>query len=224
MKKRQYRAVIFDLDGTLIDSMGIWRRVDQEFLGKRGIDVPADLFEHLPLGNSYIQTAQYFKDRFALSDSVEAIMNEWTLTVCWHYENDIPLKEGVTDVIKWLHNNDIRIGMGTSNSFDLAEAALKQHNLLPYFETIATGCQEIRGKPFPDIYLKAAEELGVSQQQCIVIEDTLSGIRAAKNAGMYAIAVYDEDADEHRAIINLAADYAALDYEQILIHLKGIIQ
>ncbi|HRX76789.1 MAG TPA: HAD family phosphatase, partial [Candidatus Cloacimonadota bacterium] len=72
------KAIIFDLDGTLIDSMGLWRQVDEDFLSSRGITVPPDLFEHLPQGNSFIQTAQYFKDRFSLSESVEQIMQIWT--------------------------------------------------------------------------------------------------------------------------------------------------
>jgi HAD superfamily hydrolase (TIGR01509 family) len=223
MKKYKYKAVIFDLDGTLIDSMHIWRKVDNEFLGKRGIDVPSDLFAHLPQGNSYIQTAQYFKDRFELEDSVEEIMDEWTRTVCWHYENDIALKKNVYTILDWLVENGIIIGMGTSNSYDLAVAALMQHKIHHHFKTIVTGCKELRGKPFPDIYLMAAEELKVNPEQCIVIEDTLSGIRAANNAGMYSIAIFDEDSQEHREQINLEADYSALDYEQILIHLKGLI-
>ena len=224
MGKKAYKAVIFDLDGTLIDSMSIWRRVDREFLGKRGIEVPDDLFAHLPMGNSYIQTAQYFKDRFDLSDSVEEIMQEWTDEVCWHYKNDITLKDKVKEVIWWLHNKQIPIGLGTSNSYDLAVAALSQHDILQYFGSIITGCMELRGKPFPDIYLKAAEELKAQPCDCIVIEDTLSGIQAAKNAGMYAIAIYDQDADEHREKINLTSDFSALDYWEILEHLKELFQ
>lgn len=211
------------MDGTLIDSMHIWRQVDKEFLGKRGIEVPRDLFSHLPQGNSYIQTAQYFKDRFNLPDSVESIMNEWTQSVCRHYENDIALKTGVDELIRWLDSHQILIGMGTSNSHDLAVAALNQHKLLPYFRSIVTGCQELKGKPFPDIYLKVSHEIDVPTGQCIVIEDTLSGIRAAKNANMHAIAIFDEDAEEHRRDINLEADFSALDYNEVQAYLKEIL-
>jgi beta-phosphoglucomutase-like phosphatase (HAD superfamily) len=223
MKNNIYKAVIFDLDGTLIDSMHIWRQVDREFLGKRGIDVPEDLFAHMPLGNSYIQTAQYFKDRFLLPDSVESIMDEWTALVCRHYESDIALKDKVRDVIEWLVGLNIIIGMGTSNSYDLAVAALRQHSLLNYFRTIVTGCRELRGKPFPDIYLKAAQELEAKPEECIVIEDTLSGIRAANSAGMYSISIYDSDSDEQRIDIIAESRFSALDYNEVLKHLKGLL-
>jgi len=223
MNHNKYKAVIFDLDGTLIDSMHIWRQVDQEFLGKRGIPVPQDLFAHLPQGNSYIQTAQYFKDRFQLSDSVESIMNEWTQSVCYHYEHDIDLKPGVEDVIKWLASNEIPIGMGTSNSYDLAVSALRQHNLLVYFKTVITGCLELKGKPFPDIYIKTALELNVETKDCIVIEDTLSGIRAANNAGMHSIAIYDADAEEHRNQIVAEAAYYAINYNEVRDYLDKVL-
>jgi HAD superfamily hydrolase (TIGR01509 family) len=223
MKNYTYKAVIFDLDGTLIDSMHIWRQVDREFLGKRGIGVPEDLFAHMPLGNSYIQTAQYFKDRFSLPDSVESIMNEWTALVCRHYESDIALKENVRDVIEWLADKNLSIGMGTSNSHDLAVAALRQHSLLNFFQTIVTGCRELRGKPFPDIYLKAAQELETRPEECIVIEDTLSGIRAANSAGMYSISIYDSDSEDQRKDIIAESLFSALDYTEVLRHLKGLL-
>ena len=223
MTQIKYQAVIFDLDGTLIDSMHIWRKVDQEFLGKRGLTVPPDLFDHLPQGNSYIQTAQYFKDRFQLNDTVEDIMSEWTRLVVWHYENSIPLKPSVKHVIEWLAEKNIPLAIGTSNSLELALAALKQHKLQDYFQTIVSGCREIRGKPYPDIYLKAAEELKVSSENCIVIEDTLSGILAAKNAGMHTIAIYDADADDQRNEINAEADFPATDYMEVLEYLEGLL-
>ena len=94
-----FKAVIFDMDGTLIDSMQLWRNVDKDFLHSRGLKVPPDLFAELPQGNSFIQTAQYFKDRFGLPDSPESIMQEWTKMVSKHYETDIELKPGAIELL-----------------------------------------------------------------------------------------------------------------------------
>ncbi len=220
---KKFAAVIFDLDGTLIDSMGIWRQVDTDFLEKRGLAVPDDLFYNLPQGNSFIQTAQYFKDRFQLSDSVETIMAEWTQMVENHYRHDTPLKEGAAELIEWLSEQGIKIGMGTSNSYQLAEAALTQHNLLHHFITVVSGCMNLRGKPFPDIYLRTAGNMAVNPEECIVIEDTLSGIRAAKAGGMYAIALYDDDSKSDWKEISQTADFAFYSYRQITNHLKSIL-
>lgn len=219
----KYKAIIFDLDGTLIDSMGIWRQVDIDFLGSRGIAVPEDLFDHMPQGNSYNQTAKYFKDRFCLPDSVEDIMAEWTAAVQCHYEHNVALKAGAKDTILFLRSLDIPLAIGTSNHDDLASLALSQHDLFQYFKTIVTGTHDMLGKPFPDIFLKAARELSVEPDKCIVIEDTLNGIRAAKAAGMYAIAIRDEDSAPQWQQIISEADFYAGDYEEIQNHLKELL-
>jgi HAD superfamily hydrolase (TIGR01509 family) len=220
MEMNKYKAVIFDLDGTLIDSMQIWRQVDKEFLGKRGIEVPVDLFDHLPHGNSYNQTAQYFKDRFNLPDTIESIMGEWTEAVKWHYENDIELKPGATDIVRKLHSDLIPLAIGTSNHDDLTDLVLIQHDIRKYFLTIVTGKHDMLGKPFPDIFIKAANELSVSPETCIVIEDTLNGVKAAKAAGMYAIAIYDEDSQPMWEQIIRVADFYAYNYADVYNHIK----
>ncbi len=194
-----------------------------DFLGSRGITVPDDLFEHMPLGNSYNQTAKYFKDRFCLPDSVEEIMAEWTAAVQWHYEHDVSLKEGAKDTIIFLRSIDIPLAIGTSNHDDLASLALSQHDLSQYFKTIVTGTHDMLGKPFPDIFLKAARELSIEPSACIVIEDTLAGIRAAKAAGMYAIAIWDDDSAPLWKQIIAEADFNARDYHAIRNHLRELL-
>ena len=210
-----FKAIIFDLDGTLIDSMQLWRSVDAEFLNSRGIAVPADLFAHLPHGNSFIQTAQYFKDRFSLPDSTVSIMQEWTDMVCHHYETSIPLKPGVKSLIAKLDSLGISIGLGTSNSLELAHKSLMYNGIWDYFKCAVTGDLHLKGKPFPDIYLLAAERLGVSPEDCLVIEDTLTGVQAGKAAGMSVFAIYDEDSIEHHSSIRELADGFYLDYASL---------
>ncbi len=220
----QFKAIIFDMDGTLIDSMQLWRDVDAEFLGKRNIPIPKDLFDHLPSGNSFIQTALYFKERFALEDSVGSIMREWTDMVSWHYLNTVVLKAKARETLDYIRALSLPIGLGTSNSWELAEQVLSAQGIWDYFTTVITGDMELMGKPYPDIYQRNAEELGLAPQDCLVIEDTLTGIQAAKAAGMTAWAIHDADSDgQRRQIIELADEHHP-DYRSILNRLKNIYQ
>ena len=217
----KYQAIIFDLDGTLIDSMQLWRQVDEEFLQKRGIPVPPDLFDLLPQGNSFIQTAQHFKDRFGLGDSVESIMQEWTQMVREHYTKGVPLKPGVRELLDLLATSGVKMGIGTSNSMELARLVLSAHGIWHYFQGWGTGDMDLRGKPFPDIFLRSAQDLGVSPQSCIAVEDTLSGVTAARAAGMRVYAIYDADSHPFWDQIQALAHLSYEDYNSLSPILQG---
>jgi len=212
----KYKAVIFDLDGTLIDSMGIWLEVDKEYLIKRNIPVPDDLFKDVPEGNSFKEICQYFKDIFKLPDSIEEIGAEWTEMVAQHYKTEIKLKSGAMELIEFLHSKNVRIGLGTSNSKYLAETVLQANDVIHYFASIVAGCEEIKGKPYPDIFLNAAEELQVDPAKCLVIEDTLQGVIAAHNGGMDVFAIFDDNETHDVERLKLEADFYAEDFQKIL--------
>jgi HAD superfamily hydrolase (TIGR01509 family) len=220
----KYKAVIFDLDGTLIDSMLVWINVDKEYLTKRNIPVPDDLFKDVEGGNNFVEIAHYFKKKFNLPDSIEEICSEWTNMVAEYYKKDVKLKPGALELLQFLKEKDIRIGVGTSNSKYLAETVLQANGVLVYFDSIIAGCDDIKGKPFPDIFLKAAKELNVLPQDCLVIEDVLVGVQAAKNAGMDIYAIYDEYAAHETEQIKQNADFYAEDFGKILEKLTSPIQ
>lgn len=184
-------AVIFDMDGTIIDSMWVWRKVDQDFLKKRNIDLPEGLQKTIE-GMSFTDTAIYFKNSFSLPEGIEDIQNEWLEMVRHYYEYTIPLKPGAYEFICNLKDDGKKIGLATSNFIELAELVLKRTGILDFFDTIVTGCEVGKEKNCPDIFLLTARKLDVSPSRCVVFEDSLSGITGALRAGMKVVAVHDE--------------------------------
>jgi len=214
IKRDKIKAVIFDLDGTLIDSMTIWAQVDIDFLAKRGIEVPDDLFTNMPHGDGYRAMAQHFKDKFDLSDSVDEIMAEWTEMVHEFY-NKLTLKDGGKELLQRLHSQGVILGIGTSNGADLTELVLNNNGIKHLFTSIITGCNIKRGKPFPDIYLEVAQNLKVEPVDCIVIEDTLNGVNAALNAEMKVIAIADDYSLNDKKSITNKADFYVNNHEEL---------
>lgn len=184
------QAVIFDLDGTLIDSTFVWQDVDADYLGAKNIAVPEDLQGQIE-GMSFTEVAIYVKNRFSLSESVTEIVDRWHEMATDYYAHKIELKKGALDFIRWLKERGIKIGLATSNSRLLLELVLNRHGLMPYFDAISTSCEVKRSKPHPDVYLKVAQDLKVSPQHCLAFEDTLSGVMSAYGAHMQVIGVHD---------------------------------
>ena len=195
------------MDGTLIDSMWIWKQVDIEFLGKRGIPLPERLQMEIE-GMSYSETAVYFKERFNLPESLEEIKEEWRLMAEDYYKRHIQLKSGAKDFLKLLYDKGLTLGIATSNSRELVDCMLANHGIRKYFSNIRTSCEVEKGKPYPDVYLKVAEDMGIDPCRCLVFEDTLSGVMAAKSAGMRVFAMADEISLESKdKLIELAEGY-----------------
>jgi len=199
------KGVIFDLDGTLVDSMWVWGLINIEYLNSRGIDVPSNLNRDIE-GMSFTETAIYFKEKFKLPDTIEEIKGEWNSMARDYYANKINLKEGVLDFLNLLKSKNYKIGIGTSNHRELVDLVLKRNGIYDYFDTIRTACEVGKSKPFPDIFLKVAEDLGLSPEECLVFEDTYAGVLAAKRAGMKVIAISDELSLPYKEDINELAD------------------
>lgn len=212
---KEIQAVIFDLDGTMVDSMWMWHQIDIEYLGKFGIPVPDRLQESIE-GMSFHETAVYFKKRFRIPDTLDEIKADWNRMAWEKYEKEVPLKPGVAAFLADCQKRGIKMGIATSNSRELVNVILKSHGLESCFSVIKTGCEVLKGKPAPDIYLAAAKELDIAPEHCLVFEDILPGIQAGINAGMRVCAVEDfYSADIRRQKMELA-DYFIKDYAEII--------
>mgnify|MGYP003079348756 CR=1 FL=1 len=205
------KAVIFDLDGTLVDSMWMWETIDIEYLGRYGLTCPEDLQKAIE-GMSFTETALYFKERFALKESLEEIKQAWTNMSLEKYKNEVPLKPGALEFLKELKRQGIPAGIATSNGIAMVEAVLQSLEIRSYFQVVTTACEVAAGKPAPDIYLEVAGRLGVDPQDCLVFEDVPAGILAGKRAGMTVVAVEDEFSGKMRQEKMELADYFIEDY------------
>lgn len=212
------RAVIFDMDGSLVDSMWVWLEVDREYMEKYKLISP-DTFHKDIEGMSYVQTAQYFLDTFpVLGCTVEEVCREWTEMAIELYQTKVPLKPGAGEFLKRMEEQGIRMGIATSNSRELALAALDALHIRKYFSAVITSDEVRKGKPEPDVFLKAAEELQVPPEACLVFEDIPNGIRAGKRAGMSVCAVEDSFSVPYEEEKRELADYFIRDYREIWDH------
>lgn len=209
------KAVLFDMDGTLIDSLWMWGAIDIEYLGKHGYAVPADL-HHAVEGMSFSECAVYFKERFGLPSEVQEIKAEWVEMARDKYTHEVSMKQGAVRFLKYLKNRGIRMGIGTSNSRELLEAAMGSLHLFDYMDYWMTSCEVGAGKPSPDIYLKVAEKLKVLPEECLVFEDTLAGVQAGINAGSRVCAVADSHSKAWKPQICRLADYYIENFDEIL--------
>lgn len=212
---KDIEAVLFDLDGSLVDSMWIWRDIDIEYLGKFGIPLPEKLQSDIE-GMSFTETAIYFKERFQIPDSVEQMKEDWNRMAWDKYTHHVPLKKGAREFVEYCHENGIKLGIATSNSRELVENVIRVHGLMDYFDSIVTGCDVDRGKPAPDVYLEAAKRCGADPVKCLVFEDIVPGIMAGKSAGMKVCAVEDAYSRHQDVEKKRLSDYFITDYFEIV--------
>lgn len=218
MKKKvvlpDFDAVIFDMDGSLVDSMWMWKEIDKEYLGGLGIELPKDLQSKIE-GMSFTETAQFMKKEFGIKDDIETMKKQWNQMAYEAYRTRVPYKKGALEFLKWCKVNGKKLGIATSNSRELVDNVGEVLKFPEFFDCIITSCEVKKGKPAPDVYLAVAEKLGVRPDRCIVFEDIAAGIMAGKNAGMTVIAVEDEYSAEMREKKKELADDYINDYTDL---------
>lgn len=210
-----YDAFIFDLDGTLVDSMWMWKSIDIEYLSRFNLELPPNLQNEIE-GMSFTETAHYFKNRFNINDDIEAIKAEWNQMATDFYKNKVKLKAGVLEFLDYLKNKNKKLGIATSNSKELTMDCVKALGIKDYFDCIITGCDVKAGKPNPEVYLTNASTLMVSPDKCLVFEDIPVGIMAGKNAGMTTCAIEDDYSYNFKEEKEKLADYYITDYNEFL--------
>ena len=210
------KAVIFDMDGSLVDSMWVWLEVDRIYMEKHRLTAPETFHKDIE-GMSYIETAQYFVDTFdSLERTREEVMQDWRDMAVDLYATRVFPKPGAVDFLDEMRRRGVLLGIATSNDRKIAQAALDARGLNKYFVSVCTSSEVASGNPAPDMYLKVAGDLGVHPSECLVFEDIPNGILAGKNAGMVVCAVDDDFSRRDEQEKKRLADYYIRDFYEIM--------
>jgi HAD superfamily hydrolase (TIGR01509 family) len=198
----RYKGVIFDLDGTLIDSMHVWDHVCRDWLIAAGTE-PAAIpsaaagcpgLEEILAPMNLTEAAEYVIHRFSIAAGMaaEEIIAQWEAMVLEQYRETVPLKPGAAELLRTLAGRGIKIAIATSCFPACCEAVLNRHGIRQYFSAIVYTDEVKRNKSFPDIWLAAASRLGLTAEVCLVFEDLYGALKGARSAGMGFAAVYDD--------------------------------
>ena len=184
-------AIIFDLDGVLADSEPWWSEIDAKLLDEYGVTYHGEHHQQV-VGVSYRLAVEFYKKAFSLSLPTEEMMRRRGEIATEFFTNRIGLFPNVKEVLEELRRMKLHLAVATSSVSASARPFLDRHQLTGFFEAVVTGEQVEQGKPAPDIYLCAADKLGIPADACLVIEDALPGVAAAKAAKMCVAAIPDK--------------------------------
>lgn len=203
-----FQCAIFDLDGTLINSTGVWNKVDEDFFNRRNVIMPPE-FPQVIKTHTLMSGAVYIKDRLSLPESPEDIVKEWHDAAVYAYHNDVRIKPYVKELLELLKNSyGYKIGLATSNTHELYDQCLINNGVYDYFDSFTQSDEVERLKGFPDIYEKSAERMGVPKEECIVFEDVYQAVKGARMGNFFTVAVEDSaSADDREEIIKIADVY-----------------
>lgn len=201
------KGAIFDMDGTLLDSMRMFDSLPDEYLIKYGC-VPEENLTEKVKTFTFKQAAEYFISAYGLKKSIEEILNDIDNMIADKYKYEVPLKSGVKQLLNEFKNMGVKMCVATATGKIHAEEAFKRLNIIDYFEDIITCVDMDCSKNKPDIYFKALDIIGTSINETLVFEDAYHAICTAKNNGFKVVAVYDEaEKSNTKSIKNIADIY-----------------
>lgn len=214
--KKEVDAVIFDMDGTLLNTLGAWKNSTSNFLRSRGIEPPENIDAEMA-ALSLLEGARVLKERYGFKESPEELLEEVLATVRKFYEEDAMPKPGVPGVLQALKKQGIKICVATASDRKFAEAAFKRTGLMEYIDFIIT-CDEVGvGKHNPLVYETARKKLGTDRKRTLVVEDALYALQTAKKAGFPTAGVYEVDFAADQSALQSDATYYVPSFQTVAV-------
>lgn len=185
---RRFDAVLFDMDGVLVDSEPLHNDAIRDLLAGYGIPCPDEMLEEF-VGTRDVDMFRVLCARHALEDDPDTLALRRTALTVTRIERGVPAMPGIPDVPRRLGADGYQLAVASSSTPEIIEAILHVLGIRPLFEAVVSSAGLPRGKPAPDVFLEAAKRLGTSPARCVVVEDAPHGVAAAKAAGMTCVAI-----------------------------------
>ncbi len=211
------KAIVFDMDGVLVDSEHLWQKAEFEIFSSLGVNVTEELAAKTKTMTTK-EVAEFWQSRFAWKDASTKQVEEWvTSRVIELIENENCEIKGVRNFVKKMKIQGYKIGLATNSPYKIIPAVLKKLELTQYFDAISSSDSEIKGKPNPSVYLTTCSKLNINPIDCIAIEDSYSGMLAAKRAGLRVIAFTNGNSDTDLSIAqSVIQNFEHVDDQRIL--------
>lgn len=210
----KWQSAIFDLDGTIIDSMKLWHIEKGGYIERYGLQPPDGLADLLD-GMELEACSQYLIDHYLPGVPQQKIIGDIVETMRQHYLTDVQLKPGVADFFRRLRENGVKVCLGTASKKKMVYDVLEHHNIMQYFDCVANTELVARDKHYPDVFLYAAGVVGATVTRSVVFEDAVYAAEAAKSAGFHLVGIDERwshgTAEEMRPL----CDYFVPDYRHI---------
>lgn len=182
---------IFDMDGTLVDSMGYWRNMEREFLLSKGVTDDLEQILEITKPMTLEESSAYFSKTCGIDCTPQQFISEIEAIMAVHYRQDVKIKPGVRDYLDALKQKGVPMCVASATAKPLVELCLETLGLKDYFRFILSCVEVGAGKNRPDVFVEAARRLGASPENCAVFEDAIYAVRSAHAAGFHVVAVKD---------------------------------
>lgn len=210
-----FDGAIFDFDGTLANSWGVWHQVDDLFLAQRGFERPADFSQQMA-GRSFIEGARWVVKTFHLTETPQEVCDQWNALGQELYKTQVSLLPGALDYLRALKAAGIPLALATTNDPQVLSSLSHLVDLDELFDARLFGCDVSRDKRFPDIYEAAAARLGTAPSRTVVFEDIPQGLKVAASAGFCPVGVLNQDPEQQASQVRQAARLTLSDWRQLL--------